>query len=128
MQVTASSFVQRARSAAAVLITVLACASAWAKNVPPTVSLTSPAGGTSYTTQQYIPLAASASDSDGSIAKVEFFAGTQLIITQTSAPYSFSWVGPGAPGTYSIKAKATDNGGASTTSTAVNITVTAAVS
>src|SRR5262249_45765305 len=44
-------------------------------NHPPTVSLLSPADGASFTAPAAVPIAANASDSDGSIAKVEFFQG-----------------------------------------------------
>ena len=61
-------------------------------NSPPTVSLTSPANGASFAAPASITLTASASDSDGTIQKVEFFyAGTNLIATVTSPPYTFNW-------------------------------------
>ncbi|MBO9699081.1 MAG: hypothetical protein J7604_02665 [Sporocytophaga sp.] len=96
-------------------------------NIAPTVSLTSPANNASFIAPATIALSANASDSDGSIAKVEFFRGTTLIgqSSSTTSPYTFSWTGVAA-GTYSITAKATDNGGLSTSTTAINITVTAA--
>ncbi len=92
------------------------------KNQPPTVTLTSPASNASFGLGASVPLAANAQDSDGTVGKVEFFAGTQLVATRTAAPYTATWI-PSAAGTYSITAKATDNGNASTTSTAATITV-----
>jgi hypothetical protein len=91
-------------------------------NVPPAVSLTAPAANTSYTAPANVSLAAGASDTDGSIVKVEFFAGTSLIGSATTAPYGAVWSGVGA-GAYSITAKATDNAGGVATSAAVPITV-----
>ena len=44
-------------------------------NQPPTVTLTAPANGTSYTAPASIALAASASDPEGKLAKVEFYRG-----------------------------------------------------
>jgi glycosyl hydrolase family 48/cellulose binding protein with CBM2 domain/Big-like domain-containing protein len=91
-------------------------------NVAPTVSLTSPANNSSYTVGQAIALAATAADSDGTISKVEFYAGTTLLGTDTSAPYQFSWTGAAA-GQFSLSAKAYDDKGASTISTPVAVTV-----
>jgi chitinase len=93
-------------------------------NAPPTVSLTSPTGQ-GFATGSNIVLSASAADSDGTVSKVEFYRGTTLIGTDTTAPYSVTWSNAAA-GSYSLTAKATDNRGASKTSTAVAITVAAA--
>jgi Bacterial Ig domain/PLD-like domain len=94
-------------------------------NAPPTVTLTSPAGGATFTAGATIALAASASDSDGTVAKVDFYAGTTLLGTSTTAPYSLSWTSVPA-GSYTLTAVATDNGGATTTSPAVAVSVTSA--
>src|SRR6266404_2709857 len=96
----------------------------FALNAAPTVSLTSPPNGASYSAGAPITLTAAAADSDGTITKVEFFAGTNLIGTVTQAPYTFDWIN--APsGNHAFSAKATDNLGAATTSSPVNVTVTA---
>jgi len=94
-------------------------------NIAPTVSITSPTNNGTYSTPVNIGLAANASDSDGTISKVEFFIGTNTtpIGTDVTAPYSYTWSNVPA-GTYTITAKATDNLGAVTASTPVNITVT----
>ena len=92
-------------------------------NAVPTVSLTSPANNASFAAPASLTLTADARDSDGSISKVEFFNGTTLLNTDTSAPYSYVWTGVAA-GTYSLTARATDNAGAVTTSAAVSVTVT----
>jgi len=91
-------------------------------NVPPSVSITSPANNATFATGSNITVSASASDSDGSVSKVDFYNGTTLLGTDTSSPYSFTWNAVGA-GTYTLTAKATDNANAVTTSSAVNITV-----
>ena len=96
---------------------------AWVSpNVPPAVSLTSPANGSTYTSPASMSLAATATDADGTIAKVEFYAGQTLVGTDTTSPYAFNWTGVGA-GTHVIKAVATDNAGASTTSATRTVTV-----
>lgn len=70
-------------------------------------------------------MSASADDPDGSIAKVEFFNGTALLGTDSTAPYTFNWSNVPA-GTYSLSAKATDNLGAEGTSSSITVTVMAA--
>jgi plastocyanin len=89
-------------------------------NTPPTVALTAPASGATFQTTDTITFTATATD-DGSVAKVEFFAGANLIGTDTSSPYTIT--ASLAAGTHSITARATDNAGATTTSTTVSIAV-----
>ncbi len=93
-----------------------------AANQAPTVSLINPASGSSYSAPASITLDASATDSDGTISKVEFYNGATLLATDTSAPYSYAWSGV-ATGSYSLSATAYDNIDASTTSASVSITV-----
>lgn len=94
-------------------------------NASPTISLTSPANNTSFTAPASITISANATDSDGSISKVDFYNGSTLLGTDTSSPYSFNWSNV-ASGTYAISAKATDNSGAVGTSGTVTVTVTSA--
>src|SRR5206468_4901482 len=96
-----------------------------AANVPPTVSITSPTNNATFTAGADITLQADAADSDGSVAKVEFLADTTLLGTATTAPYTFTWMAVPA-GSHTLMSKATDNPGATTTSDAVSITVSAA--
>jgi hypothetical protein len=91
-------------------------------NTPPTVGLTAPAAGATYTAPATVDLAASASDPGGAVTKVEFFNGTTKLGEDTTAPYAYTWAGVAA-GTYALTARATDNAGATTTSTARSITV-----
>ncbi len=93
-------------------------------NLPPNVTLTAPAAGQSFPVGAVVPLAATATDSDGTVAKVEFFVGTTLVATVAVSPYAATWT-PAAPGTYAITAKATDNQGATRTTSPVNVTVIA---
>ncbi len=95
------------------------------QNVPPTVSIASPANGASFTAPATVPVSVSASDSDGSIAKVELISGRTVVGTLTSAPYDFTLQNLAA-GAYTLTARATDNAGAATVSSGVSITVTAA--
>src|SRR5690606_16106463 len=93
-----------------------------ATNAAPTVSLTSPKSDTQFAVGSSVSMAANAADSDGKITKVEFYNGTTLLGTDTSAPYSYNWTNVKA-GEYSITAKATDDKGAITTSAVVRIEV-----
>jgi regulation of enolase protein 1 (concanavalin A-like superfamily) len=94
-------------------------------NQAPSVSLTSPAPGATFTAPATISIAASASDADGTIAKVEFFSGTTLLGTDTAAPYVLSWSNVPA-GSYTLRAVATDDDGAAAASANVSITVSTA--
>jgi GH18 family chitinase/chitodextrinase len=91
-------------------------------NAVPSVSIQSPANGASLAAGN-ITITAAASDSDGSIAKVEFYQGTTKLGEDTSTPYSFNWTNVAA-GSYALTARATDNLNAVATSATVNITVT----
>ena len=91
-------------------------------NNPPTVSITSPANNTTYTPPATVTITASASDADGTISKVEFYNGSTKLGEATASPYTYTWSSVAA-GTYALTAKATDNGGAVTTSATVTIVV-----
>ncbi|MBM4165070.1 MAG: tandem-95 repeat protein, partial [Lentisphaerae bacterium] len=95
----------------------------WNQN--PTCALTAPANGASFTAPASITLTANASDTDGTVAKVEFFNGATKLGEDTTSPYQYDWTGVVA-GAYTLTAKATDNGGAVTTSAGVNVTVSGA--
>ena len=91
----------------------------------PGVNMTAPAANATFAAPATINLAATASDSDGTIRKVEFFNGAAWLGEDTSEPFAFSWSNVAA-GNYALSAKATDNSGASSTSTPVNVTVAVA--
>src|SRR5205807_4391135 len=54
-------------------------------NVPPAVGITGPANGASFTEPATIIIAADATDSDGTIARVDFLAGATLLGTVTNS-------------------------------------------
>ena len=66
---------------------------------------------TSSTPAPQVTVAADASDADGSIAKVEFFAGDTKIGEDATAPYTADWTTPDDEGLYELTAKATDDDG-----------------
>ena len=91
-------------------------------NEAPTASITAPVDGSKFTEGTTITIEANASDADGNVTLVEFYAGSNKIGEDSSSPYSYSWNGAAA-GTYSLSVKATDNEGASASSASVNITI-----
>ncbi|HEY0457392.1 MAG TPA: Ig-like domain-containing protein, partial [Verrucomicrobiae bacterium] len=92
-----------------------------APNTPPTVSIASPTNGATFTTASNITIQASANDSDGNVAQVEFFDGTNSLGLSTGPSFSVT-VNLG-PGSHTLTAVATDNLGATTTSATVTINV-----
>jgi RHS repeat-associated protein len=95
-------------------------------NNPPTATLTAPLSGASFNPPATVTLAATASDTDGTVVKVEFYQGALLIGTATAAPYAASW-SVLAPGTYTLTAKAYDNLGGTGVSAPVSVTVAGSV-
>jgi regulation of enolase protein 1 (concanavalin A-like superfamily) len=96
--------------------------SASTTNTPPTASLTAPAAGSTYLAPASLTIGASAADANGSIARVDFYAGSTLVGSDTTSPYSVTWSNVPA-GSFSLTAVARDNQGATTRSAARAITV-----
>jgi beta-glucanase (GH16 family) len=91
-------------------------------NASPAVSITSPANGATFNSGTVVSVQANATDTDGTISQVEFFANGTSIGIDNSSPYAVNWtIGQG---NFALTARATDNGGAATTSSAVNVTGT----
>lgn len=90
---------------------------------PPYVSITSPWSGSSVAQPATINITAAAGDVDGTVTKVEFYAGSTFLGSASGSPYSCTWKNVPA-GTYSLTAKATDNDGLTTTSASISVTVT----
>lgn len=87
-------------------------------NGAPAVSITSPTVGTSVPVGTSTMINASATDADGLVSYVTFYANGVMISTDNSPPYIANWV-PNSAGTYRLTAMAVDNSGASTVSPAV---------
>jgi uncharacterized protein YjbI with pentapeptide repeats len=98
------------------------CESNFPANVAPTIALTSPPPNTTVNKGNTLNLSANATDSDGSVIRVEFYAGNTLLNMDVVVPYSFDWTTTVA-GTFAITAKAYDNEGAVTTSPSVTVNV-----
>jgi len=91
-------------------------------NSPPSIGILSPTKSNAFTAPATVTIDATASDSDGSVVKVEFYNGTVKLGERTSSPWSFAWKNV-SEGTYSITAAATDNSNARTVSAAVSVVV-----
>jgi hypothetical protein len=92
-------------------------------NVPPSVNITSPVNNASIEAST-ITITANATDTDGTIAKVEFFRGAVKIGEDSDSPFSVNWIA--TVGNYALTAVATDNDGGVTTSGIINVTITPA--
>jgi peptidoglycan/xylan/chitin deacetylase (PgdA/CDA1 family) len=93
-------------------------------NTPPSASITSPTPGATVTRKAGVTIQASASDSDGTVTKVEFFRGDGAVKLgeDTTSPYTYQWRNPPS-GEHLLRVRATDDRGASATSAAVPLTV-----
>jgi hypothetical protein len=96
-------------------------------NNAPSVQLVNPTVGQLFYGHAPIPMMAQAADTDGSIAQVEFFVENKMvgaISNGSSSTYEFSWpMSVRRPGKYRIRARATDNLGASSWSQTVIVRI-----
>ena len=92
-------------------------------NAPPAVAITAPTDKSKGNPGTPITLSATATDSDGSVASVQFFDGTTAVGEPvTSVPYSVRWT-PEANGRHTLTARATDDRGSTTTSEPVTVII-----
>ncbi len=103
---------QGAVSTATISITV-------ASNPAPTCVITNPTNGSSVINGDVVSITANATD-NVSVASVEFFVDGVSLGLDNTAPYSINWTA--VLGAHSITARATDNLGAQTISSAVGVT------
>ena len=91
-------------------------------NKPPVIQLTGPQTAGSLTAPATVTLSATASDPDGSIAKVDFYSNGSFLGSSIVPPYAATLQNL-APGAYTFTAIATDNQGATTTSSSLSLEV-----
>jgi hypothetical protein len=91
-------------------------------NSPPVVSLAKPVNGQVVIEGDPVAMAATASDPDDLVARVEFRVNGARVATDAAAPYAASWMA-GLPGVYTVVATAADFDGAVTTSLPALVTV-----
>ncbi|GAA1010698.1 hypothetical protein Aple_029860 [Acrocarpospora pleiomorpha] len=94
-------------------------------SAPRSVRLTSPVNGQNFVAPANIGLAATTTPA-GWAARVDFYSGTTLLGSDTTAPYTLTWSAVPA-GRYTLSARATDTTGMTYVSNLVNITVTGIV-
>jgi len=87
----------------------------------PVVHITSPANNDVLAEESNIVINATATETGGTITKVEFYADTVKIGEDDTAPYSITWNNPNE-GHYTITARATDNTGTTGVST-INVSI-----
>lgn len=97
-----------------------------AMNNPPSVTLLSPVDGATCDVAEPVSLAAMAADTDGTVARVDFYLngtwiGQALAGQSLEGLFEIQWTS--VAGWYAVTAVATDNGGAQTVSAPVYITV-----
>ena len=93
-------------------------------NIAPTVTLTNPVSGSNYAAPANITLTATAADTDGTIARVDFYRGSTLLGSDNTAPYSFVVNGITAS-VNTFTAVAFDDKGASAVHTVNNVAILA---
>jgi len=98
-----------------------------AANTPPSVTITNPANGAVFAAPANVTVQANASDADGTVASVQLLVGTTMVGAATTAPYSIV-ASNLADGPHALTMVAVDNGGLSSTSAVVNISVVTPVS
>ncbi len=95
-----------------------------ADKTPPTVTLTSPADGA--TVSGAVPVAATATDAETGVSRVEFSVDGAVTNTDSNAPYSWTWDASAVvPGPHTVTATAYDAAGNAGSSSA-HVTVVAA--
>lgn len=92
-------------------------------NAVPVVAVTQPAPGTTLTAPAEVTLAATASDADGSVSRVEFLVNGTVVAADDTAPYEAT-VTLSAPGPQVLTVRAIDNLGAAGVSPPVTISLT----
>ncbi len=90
--------------------------------IGPEVAITSPSDNALLLVGKPVTVTVAASDSDGSVTGVEFFAAGTSLSVDTISPYAANWTAASV-GEVQLKAVATDNeGNASTATVLVNVT------
>ncbi|MEI6078921.1 MAG: Ig-like domain-containing protein, partial [Verrucomicrobiota bacterium] len=88
----------------------------------PTAQITAPASGGNYLPGTNVTISAMASELNGMITNVEFFANSMDLGGTTNSPYSLTWSNV-TSGNYSLMVVASDMTGLTATSAVVNISV-----
>ncbi len=87
------------------------------ENVAPSASITAPTATSSITTGETVLIKANATDTDGTVAKVDFLVDGTVVGSSTTAPYEFAWVA--TEGAHSLAAVAYDDKNAASSQASV---------
>ena len=90
-------------------------------NPPPSVALLTPTNHSMFIAPTNLLLTATAAAASG-VERVDYYNGTNVLVSVTNAPYSWTWTNP-APGRYVLFAKARSLSGARSFSQPVTIAV-----
>jgi glucose/arabinose dehydrogenase len=90
-------------------------------NLPPAVQIATPTNSEAFTSPANVTITAEASDADGSVTNVQFFNGAVSLGSVSTPPFRVTTTL--FAGTYTLSAVASDNLGATSTSSNVVITV-----
>ncbi|MBL8347901.1 MAG: hypothetical protein JNN03_20880, partial [Rubrivivax sp.] len=93
-------------------------------NIAPTVALDAPLANTTVAAGAAVRITATASDTDGSVTRVEFYDGSAKLGEDTTAPFEYLWSGA-TEGVHTVTARAVDNAGAVSLSASVLLAVAA---
>lgn len=93
----------------------------YSSNLPPNISITSPASGGAFIQGNTVTVNADASDFDGTVSKVRFYVDGTMISEDLNAPYSANYTA--VYGNHTLIAKAYDDMNDSTASSPVAIGV-----
>jgi len=91
-------------------------------NTSPTVTLTAPLNNAPSFMPFPVTFMADASDVGGSVTKIEFLVAGLKVGEDTTEPFTYAWTPP-AIGTYSVRARAIDNLGATKLSTPADLII-----
>ena len=91
-------------------------------NPPPTVAISAPLTGASYTAAASVTISADADAPNNPVSSVSFYVNNTFLGSVSAVPYTLTATG-WAAGSYALTAVATDGSGLNSTSTVVNVTV-----
>jgi len=88
------------------------CTTEEKENIPPTITITSPANLATFPGNANVTITADAQDEDGNVAQVMFYVDNVYASSVNNPPYNYVWNTSGASmGDHIIKAKASDDNG-----------------
>jgi uncharacterized protein (TIGR02145 family) len=92
------------------MVIIVRCKKDAVENILPTVSISSPADGTSFSNDTTITITAEAGDADGNIAEVKFYIDGVGKSFSSGFPYNYEWnTANESVGSHKIKVVAEDN-------------------